>query len=127
MKISHALVIAAADAVSAPLAPVATRTSMRPASWVSPIIANVQPAARPVAARPTPRQRKSGRKRSPAAFHVSTSTSAWVASPRVAPPASTASCAMESARAVGPRCPNVQTNTPSIAIATTLFATGAQV
>jgi hypothetical protein len=44
----------------------ATRDCTMPASWVTRIIAKSHPAAVPVDFRPTPRQRKSGRKLRPA-------------------------------------------------------------
>ena len=91
MKISQAMRSTATEASSAP-AVKATLLCTMPASWVTRIIPNVQPAARTVPPSPTPRQRKSGRKPRPVRRQNSSSTSACAAMPSVAPPASSAIC-----------------------------------
>ena len=61
MNSSHAVRMTMSEASSAVAASEATRVCTMPPICITTIIANTQPAARPVAPSPTPRQVNSGR------------------------------------------------------------------
>ncbi len=61
MNSSHAVRMTIRDASSAVAASEATRVCTMPPICITTIIAKIQPAARPVAPRPTPRHVNSGR------------------------------------------------------------------
>src|SRR5690554_3502124 len=128
MKISHAVASAETD-VPVPAARLATLACTIPAPWLTATMANSQPAARPVWASPTPRQRKSGRKLRPVRRQKKASTPACAATPNVEEPARTATIVgvHTSGEELTDSPPKRLVNTTKPPMATTLFTTGAQV